>query len=423
MVQGECATASQDVCGISSKAAWDFFESLAFSGAKEDRYIEVARFQGKKALKVKNFVGVISAPDGTQVEILPKTSEGIQNLGDTRELLWKMLDAVENLRFLQTTDAQLMLRSAPLTEVLISIFLGHVAALVRRGIRRDYERVEDEERFLRGRLRVVQQMQLPPARRHLFKIEYDLFSEDRAENRLIHAALVKVARTSRSAHNQRLARELRHGFEAVPLSANYQSDFSKWRSGRDLVHYQPLLPWLKLILNQQCPFSLKGEHAGISFLFAMDKLFEKYVAHILHLRLKPRGISVHTQLRSEYLSELPRAFQLKPDLVLTRGAKRLSVMDTKWKLIDQRAAYDDGGKDPKAGISQGDMYQLFAYGHKYLGGQGRLVLIYPKWSGFDAPLPQFRLGDGLTLDVVPFDIRTDECVLIDKTGARSTWFD
>jgi 5-methylcytosine-specific restriction enzyme subunit McrC len=325
-----------------------------------------------------------------------------------------MLGAVEDLHFLETTEARLKLRSAPLSEALISIFLGHVATLVRRGIRRDYERVEEEEPFLRGRLRVVQQMRAPPGRQHLFPIEYDLFSENRPENRLIHSALVKVARTSRTAHNQRLARELRHGLESVPLSAAYQADFMKWRSGRDMIHYQPILPWVRLILNQQCPFALKDEHAGISFLFPMEKLFEKYVAQVLARQLSPRRVSVHTQLRSQYLAEQPRAFQLKPDLVLAGGGKWLAVMDTKWKLIDQRAAYDDGSEDPKAGIAQGDMYQLFAYGHKYLGGKGRLALIYPKWSGFTAPLPPFRLGDGLTLDVLPFDLDKDECALIDR---------
>jgi 5-methylcytosine-specific restriction enzyme subunit McrC len=176
-------------------------------------------------------------------------------------------------------------------------------------------------------------------------------------------------------------------------------------------HYQPILPWVRLILNQQCPFSLKDEHAGISFLFPMEKLFEKYVAGVLKRCLSSRQVNVHTQLRTKYLADEPQAFQLKPDIVLARGGSCLAVMDTKWKLIDQHAAYDDGRGDPNAGIAQSDMYQLFAYGHKYPGGKGRLVLIYPKWAQFTAPLASFRLGDGLLLDVVPFDMEKDECEL------------
>jgi 5-methylcytosine-specific restriction enzyme subunit McrC len=94
-------------------------------------------------------------------------------------------------------------------------------------------------------------------------------------------------------------------------------------------------------------------------------------------------------------------------------------MDTKWKLIDQGAVYDSGSSDPKVGIAQSDMYQLFAYGHKYLGGAGRLFLIYPKWSGFDTPFLPFRLGERLFLDVVPFDLASDTCSLIDGLLAEA----
>jgi 5-methylcytosine-specific restriction enzyme subunit McrC len=413
LVQGERGADSIDVCGVASAAAWNFFENLAFSDAKEDRFIDVARFEGRKALRLKNFVGVISAPDGTQVEILPKISDEQPDLEGTRALLWKMLEAVEDLPFLETTDAQLKLRQGPLIEALIAVFLAHVANVVRRGIRRDYERIEAEERFLRGRLRVGKQMQAPPGRQHLFQIEYDVFSENRAENRLLHSALDKVTRTSKTSHNQRLARELRHGLEMVPLSADYGLDFAKWRTGRDMAHYQPLLPWLRLILNRECPHSLKDNHAGISFLFPMEKLFEKYVELYIQRRLAPRGIKVQGQARSHYLSQQPKAFLLKPDIVVSSGGVPIVIVDAKWKLIDESTTYDSGEADPKGGIKQADMYQMFAYGHKYMPGKGRLMLIYPQWRRFTEPR-RFDLGGGLVLDVAPFDLVGDTCTLIDQ---------
>lgn len=415
LVQGRQQAESIDVCGIVDQQAWDYFERRALSDVPDDRFIEVTGFKGKTALRVKNFVGVISAPGGTQVEILPKISSDAQSVGDTRELLWKMLGAVHDLKFLETTDAQLRVRSGPLIEALITTFLEQVASVVRRGIRRDYERIEAEERFLRGRLRVSQQMRAPPGRQHVFQIEYDIFSENRCENRLLHAALDKVGRTSKTTHNQRLARELRHGLERVPVSNDYRSDFAGWRAGREMVHYQPLLPWLRLILNQECPHSLKDEHAGISFLFPMETLFEKYVELSLRRRLAAHRIEVQGQARSRYLADQPKAFQLKPDILIRRDELCIRIADTKWKLIDEHATYDNGNDDPKSGIRQADMYQLFAYGHKYMKGKGRLVLVYPKWRGFTRAFT-FDLGGGLVLDVVPFDLDNDACSLIDQLG-------
>ena len=84
-------------------------------------------------------------------------------------------------------------------------------------------------------------------------------------------------------------------------------------------------------------------------------------------------------------------------------------MDTKWKLLD---ASDHRNK---YGISQADMYQLYAYGHKYLKKSKppkKLMLVYPKTDKFEKPLPVFEYEEGLELDVVPFDL--DEGVLIDE---------
>lgn len=67
------------------------------------------------------------------------------------------------------------------------------------------------------------------------------------------------------------------------------------------------------------------------------------------------------------------------------------------------------------GLSQEDFCQLFAYGHKYLGGQGDLLLIYPRSKSFSRVLPPFAFSDDLTLWVVPFDL--DEEVL-DSAGAE-----
>jgi 5-methylcytosine-specific restriction endonuclease McrBC regulatory subunit McrC len=52
---------------------------------------------------------------------------------------------------------------------------------------------------------------------------------------------------------------------------------------------------------------------------------------------------------------------------------------------------------------------MFAYGHKYLErAAGKLMLIYPKWTKFDGKEKQFYLGNGLGLDVFPFDLKNPD---------------
>ena len=410
----ESATGSSiDVIAVDKKA-WDYLESYAYSSDKDDRFIRPSNYRGKKALQVVNFVGVITLPDDIHLEILPKTSEVSQNLVKTRQLLVRMLVEVNELPFIQSTKAGLEIFEKPLPDVLITLFLKQLADVVRKGIRKDYERIEAEERFLKGRLLVSQQISQPVSRRHLFRIAYDVFSENRAENRLIHSALIQVAKWSKSEANQKTARELRFAFNEIPTSTDYKTDFSLWRNSRDMISYKPLLYWVKLILNQQSPFSIKGDSKGISFLFPMETLFEKYVAKILEKKaLKDySSYKVEKQVKNKYLARIPAngnwVFQLKPDLAIFERNSSIEtpicILDTKWKLIDQNAKYDNGNEDNKVGISQSDMYQMFAYGHKYLKeGNGKMVLIYPEWDKFKTD-KRFDLGNDLELDVFPFNL-------------------
>ena len=79
------------------------------------------------------------------------------------------------------------------------------------------------------------------------------------------------------------------------------------------------------------------------------------------------------------------------------------MLDTKWKLLDARLA------DPKQKyrLTQGDFYQMLAYGLNYLGGNGDMALVYPKTDMFDEPLPPFLFPttEGLRLWVLPFCLR------------------
>lgn len=80
----------------------------------------------------------------------------------------------------------------------------------------------------------------------------------------------------------------------------------------------------------------------------------------------------------------------------------LQIYDAKWKIINS----EDGGIK-KAGLSQSDFYQMYAYGMKYLNGKGDIFLIYPAHEGFKKPYQSpFKFNSDLRLWVVPFDLNS-----------------
>ena len=131
-----------------------------------------------------------------------------------------------------------------------------------------------------------------------------------------------------------LAHELRSLLLEVPLSRNIRQDFRQWQNDRLMAHYQPLRPWCELILGDQSPLAISGEWRGISMLFPMEVLFERYVEVLLRRQLLA-GSKLRAQLSGQdlCLHQERGMFRLKPDLLLDLAGQNW-VLDTKWKLLD-----------------------------------------------------------------------------------------
>jgi 5-methylcytosine-specific restriction enzyme subunit McrC len=358
----------------------------------------LVQIEGRRWLRLDNHVGVLQTPCGTTLEILPKHQEHGDSLKSCRALLRKMIQALLDLPRREAGQADLDRFDAPLTEWVMRCFLDELDLVVKRGVRFDYQRVSDELPFLRGQLNVMAQLRRPPGKAHHFQVQHDLFVPDRPENRLLKLALDRVRQSTADPDNWRLAQELSTRLADIPPSNRVREDFRAWGTDRLLAHYRTVKPWCELIINRSMPMALLGEQAGLSLLFPMEKLFEHYVARWLRRSLPPEvRLAVQASRHSLCIHEGKPIFQLEPDLLLSRGVQRW-VLDTKWKRVDESM------REEKYGLSQSDFYQMFAYGTKYMGGEGHMALIYPRSTMFHQALPPFFFSPELQLHVLPFDL-------------------
>ncbi|WP_227650517.1 McrC family protein, partial [Klebsiella pneumoniae] len=89
--------------------------------------------------------------------------------------------------------------------------------LLRKGIKSDYIRQSKNNAWLKGKLRVSEQIKLNSVRRDRFFVEYDEYRVERIENRILKTAVEKVYN---EVHNPQLRIELRklcELFESVPM--------------------------------------------------------------------------------------------------------------------------------------------------------------------------------------------------------------
>lgn len=362
----------------------------------------LVQVEDRQWLRVDNYVGVLEAPCGTRIEILPKHVAGPTDVESARKVLMRMLRYGLHLPVRDTGPTALQTFSAPVSEWIIGQFLLELDQLVRRGLRFDYRLVDEEVRFLRGRLRVAEQIRQPVGRRDCFQVEHQVFQPHRPENRLIASALAKVAGLTRDPKHWRLSHELEHQLAEVDRSSDIPGDFRKWSRDRLMSHYRSIRPWCELILGDQNPTSVVGNWVGRSLLFPMERVFESFVEACLRRGL-PAGARLRAQATQRYLAHQDgrAVFQLRPDFLIEHEGSTW-VVDAKWKLIDSSDVLNNYG------IRSSDAYQLFAYGNRYRAGNGRVMLVFPRTADFSRALHPFDMGENLWLDVVPLDLDTGE---------------
>lgn len=322
-----------------------------------------------EVLTTKNYVGVIELKNGSVIEILPKIY-GVENYDNEKKLLINMLKTLRNTPFKSLQSSNVDVTKMPIFEIFIRMFITEVYGIVKRGLKSGYERIDDNISVCKGKINFKDQIKYNCAHKERFCVSYDEFNNNQPENKLVKSTLKYLFNLSRSFKNKADLKVLINTFESVDESSNVDADFAKCSSDRNSKHYDTVLMWCKVFLKGKSFVSFSGSDVAYALLFPMEKLFESYVATKLKKKLDYSEYSISIQNTGKYLYDEPKKkFALRPDIVITRKSDNaIFVMDTKWKKL-----YNNPNNN--YGISQADMYQMFAYQKKY--DCKNVTLIYP----------------------------------------------
>ncbi len=293
-----------------------------------------------------------------------------------------MLSLTKKIDVKERDLADLRLQEMPILEALAAIFAKRLLEELRKGLDCNYRYREENLGWVKGKIIISKHLRQNLGHDERIYIGYEEFASDTMLNVILKAACRRLLGMVRRIDTQQKLREavLRlcdiadveiepHHFESILLNRNNQ-------------RFAPLLTFSRMVLTGTSPTPGAGKNQTFSLLFPMPVLFEEFIANFIQRHAEDLELdreSIHIQARRKCKPLLrdgtTRRFYLRPDILIEpAGTRPRIVLDTKWKRLN--------GVGDSQNVSLSDIYQLYAYAHRYDSPQN--ILLYPKTRGVTA---------------------------------------
>jgi 5-methylcytosine-specific restriction enzyme subunit McrC len=375
----------------------------------EDRETQkVFTFENKNCLKATSFVGVIQTKN-LSIEILPKTYNKNSEIETQRYIFTEMLKPLLNINELQINRANLSTtKNKNIYEMFITLFVQSIDNLIHKGLKSQYIEKEDNQFFLKGKLKFNEHIKRNYIHKERFYVEFDEYMQDRVENRLLKSAISLLLRKTNDFENKKALRQQLFIFDEVQLSNNYNMDFKKTNIHRGMEYYKMPLRFAELFLRHKSFTSLRGKEDVFALLFPMEKVFESYMEFVLNNSKKNLGINsvVPNGYSGDYLlgNGTCEMINQKPDYLLEMEDSSIIISDAKWKLFEMETNESQKCKDnERVNIASNDAYQIFSYLH-YYDARNTAYLFVPNTDMTKEITLDYVKQENKSIKIVPMDL-------------------
>lgn len=342
------------------------FEAMVrLNDRSEERLFDV----GHRRVTFRQFVGFLQVGD-LGIEVLPKIDRdtSVGNAESWHSFLLEMLRVVTGLRLRTVDSASQELVRSNLLDILAREFAEECTLLAHAGLAKGYRAKEENQTAFRGRLLVEKNLRVNLGRADRIYSRVTVFDADTKLNRLLATGLDALSSLALGAATTDEVRRAQAMFDGIPALTSIAGVFEHLRLGRSTLRYSKALTLGRMILEQRMPGMRVGGVPVFTLMFDMNVLWEGYVAAMLRRVARGTTIQVDVQSSTRFWKAGSATRLARPDIVLRdrlRGGVIL-VADTKWKRLDV-----GGPKD-------GDLRQMFAYGHLF--DSPVALLLYPAAS-------------------------------------------
>lgn len=357
---------------------WSNREKNSFYSEMDNERVEAQRFlqfiYKSGELKSNKYVGVIHFGD-KKINLLPKIfydSEKEYSAVEVTQIhnhiLW-WLSYCSKIKF-PNYKTSLGSANSDFFEVLIYLFSKFTRELLSSSIYQQYEDINRELTFIKGRLNVNEYINsnLSAGRWHKLNCTFDAFVFDNEFNRIIKYVATLLFNNTSNLDNRKNLREILFILDEVSDVRATAEQCARITFNPMFGAFDTVRDYCQLFLSNCISYDYKNDLKLFAFLLPMEYVFEDFIFGFISKEISK--VYAKAQRSDTYLveEEESKVFRLQPDLWIKTELKSL-IADTKYKIV-----YSDE-KDPKKGISQNDLYQMLAYAVRFKVEE--IILFYP----------------------------------------------
>lgn len=258
-----CVSANDTIAELPGEGGFPFMLGELAEVCETDGRRAVAAYEkdGRKLFAAGSYCGFACFADGTLLEILPSAED--------RAAARKALCAEFCRRCGAPFSPSSFDPDVNFMEYFISVFAGETMKIIKSGVLSTYTSREENMNTVHGTILFNENIRRNLVHRERIYVRHDVFTPDRAENRLIKAAAAQLIKLTASSHSSHLLMETLSYLDEVKAPLDFAAEFGKCINTRNTKKYSVVLNICRMLFDKNEGTALTGKSVTGAQFFDM----------------------------------------------------------------------------------------------------------------------------------------------------------